>query len=73
MSWRKLHIEDFHNLYSSQNIIRVVKSKTVTWAGHEFRMGDTRNASRDFMVKPQGKRPPGRPRRRREDSIKIDV
>jgi hypothetical protein len=44
--WRKLHNEEFHNLYSSPNIIRMIKSRRMRWAGHVSRMGEKRNAYR---------------------------
>jgi hypothetical protein len=71
--WRKLHNEELHNFYSSPNIIRMMKSRRMRWAGHVARMGETRNAYRKLMGKPEGKRPLGRPRRRLIDSIKIDL
>jgi len=71
--WRKLHNEDLNDLYSSPNIIRVIKSRTVRWAGQVARMGDSRDVYRILMGKPEGKRQLGRPRLRREDSIKMDL
>jgi hypothetical protein len=71
--WRKLHNEERHNFYSSSNIIRMIKSRRMKWAGHVARMGETRNAYRILVGKPEGKRPLGRPRRRRVDNIKIDL
>jgi hypothetical protein len=62
--WKKLHNEEFHNLYSSPNIIRMIKSKRMRRAGHVARMGKKRNAYRILVGKPEGKRPLGRPRRR---------
>jgi hypothetical protein len=69
--WRKLHNKDLHNLYSSPNIIRMIKSRRMRWAGHVARMGVTRNAYRILVGKPEGKRPLGRPRRRWVDNIKM--
>jgi hypothetical protein len=66
---RKLH-EDLHNLYSSPSIIRVTKSRRIRWAGHVARMGEKRNAYKILVGKPEGKRPPGRPRCRWVDNIK---
>jgi hypothetical protein len=54
-SWRKLHNDDLHCLYASPNIVRVIKSRRMRWAGHVARMGK------------------GRPRRRWEDNIKMDL
>jgi hypothetical protein len=69
--WRKLHNEELHNLYSSPNIIRMIKRRRVRWAGHVARMGETRNAYRILVGKPEGRRPLGRQRRRRVSNIKI--
>jgi hypothetical protein len=63
--WRKLHNEELHNLYFSPNIIRMIKSRRMRWAGHVARMGDKRNAYRILVGKPKGRRPLGRPRRKR--------
>jgi hypothetical protein len=71
--WRKLHNEELHNLYSSPNIIRKIKSRRIRWAGHAARMGETRNAYTILVGKPEGKRPLGRTRRRWVDNIKIDL
>ncbi|PNF23733.1 hypothetical protein B7P43_G18405, partial [Cryptotermes secundus] len=62
--WRKLHNEELHNLYSSPSIIIMIKSRRMRWAEHVARMGETRNAYRLLVGKPEGKRPLGRPRRR---------
>jgi len=70
--WRKLHNE-FNYLYSSTNIVRVIKSRGMRWAGHVARMGEGRGVYRVLVGKPEGKRPLGRPRRRWEDNIKMDV
>jgi hypothetical protein len=59
--------------YSSPNIIRIIKSRRMRWAGHVARMGEKRNAYRILAGKPEGKRPLGRPRRRWVDNIKIDL
>jgi hypothetical protein len=71
--WRKLHIEELHNLYSSPNIIRNIKSRRMRWTGNVARMGETRNAYRILVGKPEGKRPLGRPRRRWVDNVQIDL
>jgi hypothetical protein len=71
--WRKLHNEELHMLYSSRNIIRQVKSRILRWAGHVARMGEEKNVYRVLKGKPEGKRPLGRPRRRWEDGIRIDL
>jgi hypothetical protein len=69
--WRKLHNEELHNLYSSPNINRTIKSRRIRWAGHVARMGEKRNAYRILVGKPEGNRPLARPRRRWVDNIKI--
>jgi hypothetical protein len=63
--------KELHNLYSSPNIIRMIKSRRMRWAGHVTRMGATRNAYGILVRKPEGKRPPARPRRRWVDNIKM--
>jgi hypothetical protein len=64
---------ELHNLYSSPNIIRMMKSRRTRWTGHVARMGAKRNAYRILVGRPEGKIPLGRPRRRWVDNIKIDV
>src|SRR5215469_4241886 len=71
--WRKLHNEELRDLYSLPNIVRVVKSRRIRWAGHVARMGEGRDVHRVLVGKPEGKRPLGRPRRRWEDNIKMDL
>jgi len=71
--WRKLHSEELNNLYTSLSIVRVVKSRRMRWAGHVARMGERRGLCRVLVGKPKGKRPLGRPRRRWEDNIKMDL
>jgi len=70
--WRKLHNEELSDLYSLPNIVRVVKSRRMSWAGHVARMGKGRGVHRVLVGKPEGKKPLGRPRRRWEDNIKMD-
>jgi hypothetical protein len=72
-SWRKLHNDELHNLYSSPTIVRVIKSRRMRWAGHVVRMGEGRGVCRVLFGRPEGKRPLGRPRRRWEDNIKLDL
>jgi hypothetical protein len=70
---RKLHNEELHILYSSPNIIRQIRSRRTRWAGHVARMGVERNVYRVLMGKLEGKRRLGRPRRRWEDVIRMDL
>jgi hypothetical protein len=60
-------------MYSSPNIIRMIKSRRMRWAGHVTRIGETRNAYRILVGKLEGRRPLGRPRRRWVDNIKMDL
>jgi hypothetical protein len=69
---RKLHNGELRDLYSSQSIIRKIKSRR-RWAGHLARMGEKGNAYRLLVGKPDGKRPLGRPRRRWVDNIRMDL
>jgi hypothetical protein len=62
--WRKLHNDEIHTLYSSPNIVRVIKSKRMRWARHVARMGEGRGVYRVLVGRPEGKRPLGRPGRR---------
>jgi len=71
--WRKLHNEELNNLYSSPNIVWVIKSRRMIWAGHVARMGEGRGVYRALAGKPEGRRPLGRPRRRWEDTIRMDL
>ena len=71
--WRKLHNEELIERYSLPNIARVVKSRRMRWAGHVAGMGEVREVHRVLVRKPEGKRPLGRPRRRWEDNIKMDL
>jgi hypothetical protein len=71
--WIKLHSEKFNNLYCSPNIVRVLKSRRMRWARHVARMGEKRGVYRVFVGKPDGKRPLGRPWRRWEGNIKMEL
>jgi len=71
--WRKIHNEELNNLYSSPNIVWVIKSSRMRWAGHVACMGERRDAYRVMVGKPVGKIPLGRPRHRWEDNIKTDL
>jgi hypothetical protein len=68
--WRRLHNKELYALYSSPNIIRVIKPRRLRWAGHVACMGERRGAYRALVGKPEGRRPLGRPMRRWEDNIK---
>jgi hypothetical protein len=72
-SWRKLHNDELHDLYSSTNIVRVIKSRRMRWARHVARVREGRGVYRIFVGRPEGKRPLGRPRRMLEDNIKMDL
>jgi len=71
--WRKLHNEELRELYSLPNIVRVVKSRRMRWAGHVVHMGEGRGVHRVLVWKPEGKTPLGRPGRRWQDNIKMDL
>ena len=71
--WRRLHNKEQSDLYSSPNIVRVIKSRRMRWAGHVARMGEERGVYRALVGKPEGKRPLGRPRRRWVDNIRMDL
>jgi hypothetical protein len=71
--WRKLHNEELNDLCTSPNIVRVIKSRRMRWAGHIARMGERRGVYRILVRKPKGKRPLGRHRRIWEDNIKMDI
>ena len=70
---RKLHNVELQALYSSPNIIRNLKLRRLRWAEHVAHMEESRNEYRVLVGKPEGKRPLGRPRRRWEDNIKMDL
>ena len=71
--WRKLHNQELNDLYSSPNIVRVIKSSRKRRTGHVARMGEGRGVYRILVGKPEGKRPLERPRRRWEDNTKVDL
>jgi hypothetical protein len=68
-----LHNDELHSLYSSPNIVRVIKSRRMRWPELVARMGEGRGAYRVLVGRPEGKRPLGRPRRWWEDNIKMDL
>jgi hypothetical protein len=69
--WRRLHNEELRNLYVSLTIIKVIKSRRIRWAEHVACMGVVRNVYEFLVGKPEGRRPLVRPRRRREDNIRL--
>jgi len=71
--WRILHKKKLHELYLSPNIIRVIKSRRIRWAQNVARMQMRTSAYRVLVGKPEGKKPHGRPRRIRDDNIKMDL
>jgi hypothetical protein len=71
--WRNIHNEELNDLYSSSNIVRVIKSRRMRWAGQVAPMREGRGLYRVLVGKPDGKSPLGRPRHRWEDNIKMDV
>ena len=71
--WRKLHNEELNDLYSSPNIVRLIKSRRMRLAGHVARMEFGRGVHKVLVGTPDGKRPLGRPRRRWDDNIKMDL
>ena len=71
--WRKLHNDEFNDLYSLPNLIRVIKLRRMSWAGHVARVEARRSAYAVLVRNPEGKRPLGRHRSRWEDNIKMDL
>ena len=71
--WRIIHDKELYDVQCSPTIIRVIKLKTVRQVGHVARVGDRTGTYRVLVGKPEGKRPLGRPRRRWEDNIKMDL
>jgi hypothetical protein len=72
-SWRNLHNEELHNLYSSPNIIRMIKSRRMRWAGHVARIEGKMNAYSILVGMPEGKRLQGKPRCRWVHNVKMDL
>jgi hypothetical protein len=69
-SWRKLHNDELHNLYSSSNVVREIKSRRMRWVVHVARMGKARGVYNVLVGRSEGKRLLGRLRCRWEDNIK---
>jgi hypothetical protein len=72
-SWRKLHNDECHSLYSSLNIVRVIKSRRMKWAGHVAYLWEGRGVYGVLVGRPKCKRPLGRPSHRWEDNLKMDL
>jgi hypothetical protein len=71
--WRKLHNEELSDLFSSPNIVRVIKSRRMRWAGHVARVEKMKDVYRVLVGKPEGKRPLERTRHIWEDNINVDL
>ena len=71
--WRRMRNEELNDLYSSPNIVRVIKSRRMRWAGHVARMSEEREVYRVLVGKLEGKRSQGRPRRRWVDNIRMNL
>ena len=71
--WRRLHNEELNDLYTSPNIVRVIKWRRMRWAGHVAHMCEDRGVYRVLVGKPEGRRPLGRPRRRWVDNNRMDL
>jgi hypothetical protein len=71
--WRKLHKEELSGLYSSLNIVRVMKSRRMRWTGHVANIGERKYAYRILVGRPEGRRPLGKHRGRWEKNIKMDL
>ena len=73
MEWKKIRNEELNDLNCSLNIVRVLTARKMGWAGYVERMGAGRGVYRVEVLKPEGKRPLGRPGRRWEDNVKMDL
>ena len=71
--WRRLHNEELNDLYSSPNIVRVIKSRRMRWVGHVAHMGEESGVYRVLVEKAEGRKPLGRPRRRWMDNVRMDL
>ena len=71
--WRIMRKEELNDLYSSPNIVRLIKWRRMRWAGHVARMGEERGTYRVLLGKSEGRGPLGRPRRRWVDNIRMDL
>jgi hypothetical protein len=72
-AWKKMHNNELHSLHSSPNIVRVIKSRRMRWAGHVARMREGRGVYSVLIARPKGKRSLERPRHRWEDNIKMNL
>ena len=73
VEWRRLHNEGLNDLYTSPNIVQVIKSRRMRWARHVARMGEERGVYSVLVEKHEGRRPLGKPRRRWVDNIRMDL
>ena len=71
--WRKRHNVELYDLYPSSNLVQVIKSRKMRWVGHVVCKGERKGLYRVLVGKPEGKRPLGRPRRKSEGNIKMDL
>jgi len=71
--WSRLHNEELNDVYRSPNIVRVIKSRRMRWAGHVARMGEETGVYMVLVGRPEGRIPLGRPRRRWVDNIRMDL
>jgi hypothetical protein len=72
-SWRKLHYDELHSLYSSLNIVGVINSRRMRWAGHAVHTREGKDVYRNLVGRPKGRRQLGRPRHRWEDNIRLNL
>ena len=70
--WRRVRNEELNDMYSAPNIVRMIRSRRMRWAGHVALMGEERGVYSVLVGKPEGRRPLGRPRRRWVDNIRMD-
>ena len=73
VEWRRLHNEELHSIYRSPNVVRMIKSRRLRWAGHVAKIEEARSAVKILTGIPSGKRPLGRPLHRWEDNIRMGL